>query len=71
MKLPPGMKLRHYATVGERNDDGSIARTVKLYEIIGASTINPATNLTPEEETACDEMAKKAYDYMKGSGMIP
>lgn len=68
--LQPNERLVLAGVLGVRAPDGSIARNVKLYEIVTEDEVRAETGLTSREEEACKEtvkfMAAQFGEYVRG-----
>lgn len=73
--LAEGEALVQVGVMGLRAPDGSFVKTVKLYEIVPNSDINPQTGMTKGEEAVCGDigkiMAEKFKKYIDGGGLMP
>lgn len=63
--LQPNKSLVHASTIGHRNEDGSIARTVQVYQIINDQELDPQSGLTLEEKAACAPFARSMAEHMR------
>ena len=71
--LAENERLVQCGTMGYRRPDGSIERSVPIYEIVTVDEVSPKTGMTEKEEEGCADIAKvlaeKMKQYVEGTGL--